>query len=670
MAAFTFGLGHPFPAGTTVQAYEDKGQNASGQPSGSPTASGVVSGTGSLAITGLTEGKRYWAVAQVNGGYRWVGIGVPRDPESLPGETELATGADLSLLDGRLDSVESGRFNVMNYGAKGDGVTDDTAAIQAALTAGAGQTVVLPRLAVFYKVTAKLVVAANTTVEGAGGAFYWDEGGGTLIKKTNGDTGGNCVFEHGADCRFVGLRVEAPDLPYFLAAIYPARPNNPSYGFYTTDGQSTEFERVTAAGFKLAGIGGTGFEIPKLKDVLCYQNLYGVDVTANDVHADGLIVRHNVHTGYRNLGAADTLGVRAEWNGRYGLQLSGRTVLKNPRIERNGWAGIYLLPAAWGCIINGGEVFRNGAGGDGVFGRTAAITTTATDPDGNVMYLAPATEFDKAQIRFGGLQYAILSGTRLVAGADDSGKGARSPKYAYSFDAGNDQVHIYAEDEIGYQRSHINLGEQTGVTAVAATDVFTKNGHGLVAGDEVRFASLTGGAGIVAGTSYFVIAAGLTANNFKVSLAAGGASIDVTSDLTAGTIDTTYRDGAGALDYNPNSVTVRRPLVPEAWREIGAAGQPAFQNSWVNFGSTRATAAFRKEGNLVRVKGLVKNGGGSSAIFTLPLGYRPPTDWFGVGIANGPAAAELQVGTNGVVQWSAGGTNAFLSLESIVFSVV
>jgi hypothetical protein len=74
------------------------------------------------------------------------------------------------------------------------------------------------------------------------------------------------------------------------------------------------------------------------------------------------------------------------------------------------------------------------------------------------------------------------------------------------------------------------------VTAVAATDLFTRTAHGYAANDPVRFTGLTGGAGITPGKTYYVIASGLTANDFKVSATLGGATIDVTSDLTAGTV--------------------------------------------------------------------------------------------------------------------------------------
>jgi hypothetical protein len=63
----------------------------------------------------------------------------------------------------------------------------------------------------------------------------------------------------------------------------------------------------------------------------------------------------------------------------------------------------------------------------------------------------------------------------------------------------------------------------------------------------------------------------------------------------------------------------------EPWRTIGATGQPAFANTWVNFGGVYDTAGYYKDvAGIVRLKGLVKNGTAPpSIIFTLPSGYRP-----------------------------------------------
>jgi hypothetical protein len=71
----------------------------------------------------------------------------------------------------------------------------------------------------------------------------------------------------------------------------------------------------------------------------------------------------------------------------------------------------------------------------------------------------------------------------------------------------------------------------TGATA-ATNDLVTSTAHGLVAGDRVRFTTLTAGTGLSTSITYYVLASGLTANAFKVSLTSGGAIIDITVAYT------------------------------------------------------------------------------------------------------------------------------------------
>ena len=64
---------------------------------------------------------------------------------------------------------------------------------------------------------------------------------------------------------------------------------------------------------------------------------------------------------------------------------------------------------------------------------------------------------------------------------------------------------------------------------IASPGVFTDTAHGLIAGDPVVF-STTGAlpTGLTAGTTYYVIAAGLTANSYSVSATVGGSAIATT----------------------------------------------------------------------------------------------------------------------------------------------
>lgn len=63
-----------------------------------------------------------------------------------------------------------------------------------------------------------------------------------------------------------------------------------------------------------------------------------------------------------------------------------------------------------------------------------------------------------------------------------------------------------------------------------ATDTIAYTGHGLSAGDAVKYyhGGGTAATGLTNGTTYYVIASGLTANAFKVSATSGGTAVDIT----------------------------------------------------------------------------------------------------------------------------------------------
>ena len=76
--------------------------------------------------------------------------------------------------------------------------------------------------------------------------------------------------------------------------------------------------------------------------------------------------------------------------------------------------------------------------------------------------------------------------------------------------------------------------------AFAATDIVHCDSHGYAVDQRVFFRGLTGGAGITAasssalGTVYYVVDP--TPHTFKLSATAGGAVLDITTDMTAGTV--------------------------------------------------------------------------------------------------------------------------------------
>ena len=71
-------------------------------------------------------------------------------------------------------------------------------------------------------------------------------------------------------------------------------------------------------------------------------------------------------------------------------------------------------------------------------------------------------------------------------------------------------------------------------TGVASTDVITATGNDFANGWRVYLPSLTGGAGLVADTIYFV--RDLSGATFKLAATATGPAIDFTTDISSGTI--------------------------------------------------------------------------------------------------------------------------------------
>ena len=71
------------------------------------------------------------------------------------------------------------------------------------------------------------------------------------------------------------------------------------------------------------------------------------------------------------------------------------------------------------------------------------------------------------------------------------------------------------------------------MTATASTDKVNSTAHGLANGDVVIFSTLTGGAGLVVDTPYYVV--NKATNDFEVSATRGGTKIDITTDASAAT---------------------------------------------------------------------------------------------------------------------------------------
>lgn len=149
---------------------------------------------------------------------------------------------------------------------------------------------------------------------------------------------------------------------------------------------------------------------------------------------------------------------------------------------------------------------------------------------------------------------------------------------------------------------------------------------------------------------------------------------DIDVEVPAATIAiTTYApyvsitSDPGALEYRFRRSYRSPGLVSEVpgtgsviveWHVVGDSGEPAFENSWVNYGGAEQVARFTKDdAGVVHVQGLVKSGTiGNVPIFTLPSDYRPDaplkfatvSNWlFGsVEVTHTTGRVQAQVGSN------------------------
>lgn len=97
------------------------------------------------------------------------------------------------------------------------------------------------------------------------------------------------------------------------------------------------------------------------------------------------------------------------------------------------------------------------------------------------------------------------------------------------------------------------------------------------------------------------------------------------------------------------------------------------QNGWTDYSTEYATAGFRRIGNIVHVRAMVKNGtivnnAGTTPIFTLPNGFKPSDTARNIypATSSSTTRARCDIFPTGVVQ-AVEGTNAFFSIAGISF---
>jgi len=105
--------------------------------------------------------------------------------------------------------------------------------------------------------------------------------------------------------------------------------------------------------------------------------------------------------------------------------------------------------------------------------------------------------------------------------------------------------------------------------------------------------------------------------------------------------------------YGPRITNLETATAKGAWTT------PTLLNGWLQYGSGWQTLQYRKIGDIVYIRGLIKSGTVPSTIFTLPTGFRPLAINQFVCMGNVSAVAYFNVYTDGVVSAVQGNNAGF-----------
>jgi hypothetical protein len=317
------------------------------------------------------------------------------------------------------------------------------------------------------------------------------------------------------------------------------------------------------------------------------------------------------------------------------------------------------------------------------YAGTSTATLTLTGPEtgststailnGNNVGLGNSSTTDKVTIRVKSSGYTLIDGdTRIVGGLDISDTEEFMPANG-GLSVGSRAVN-YTPTTGNWNTSGCTIlltGQNYSVIGFHDADSrvdFIRVGQGtMVLGYDGGF-----------GAPYVTIPGGLLINRGASSngaLTIGGTAYN--SHFSFGTDENTYirggkstsnlylndtSTGVVSISAGGGQTTFGGP-VGTAWTNV------SFGSGWTDYGGSYQTGQYKKVGDFVFLRGLVKRTSGSDvSIATLPSGHRPPAQCL-IGVLTNTGIGRVDIQTDGQIVWSSGGVD-WLQLDSLNFSTL
>ncbi len=298
-------------------------------------------------------------------------------------------------------------FDVRDYGAKGDGKTDDTAAIQRALDAAAPLqgTVVIPS-GEYMCSTLHVPPFVGIT-----GQANWSYGlcGGSVLRLN--DAKAKCLLDvtEAAGGTITGISMHGMDLGKDI------------HGICCTRGEGRDGDLLRIDNCAVRGFSGDGIHFNRAW-IFIVRHCEIKANTGNGMYVQGWdgwvldnMLAGNGKAGYYGEGPNASITItanRIEWNAIGGIIINGggHYNINGNYLDRSGGPAISLLPTAdkkWpSCVfaITGNVIYRSGRN-------------------------APADDITSCHVRFERAHGVSFTGNTMCVGQDDSGQGPHSPCY-------------------------------------------------------------------------------------------------------------------------------------------------------------------------------------------------------------------------------------------------